>query len=54
MVLLKTIAVKRRLIEAAHDVTEEKENVFYFPAYELVNDILRDYRFYKKDLVHPK
>ncbi len=44
---------KARLIEAAHAVVEEKENVFYFPTYELVNDVLRDYRFYKKDLVHP-
>ena len=44
---------KARLIEAAHLITEEKQNVFYFPAYELVNDVLRDYRFYKNDLVHP-
>lgn len=44
---------KSRLIEAAHSIAEEKQHVFYFPAYELVNDILRDYRFYKKDLVHP-
>lgn len=44
---------KSRLIEAAHQVVDEKQNVFYFPAYELVNDVLRDYRFYKKDLVHP-
>ena len=28
-------------------------NVFYFPAYELVLDELRDYRFYAEDLVHP-
>lgn len=27
--------------------------VFYFPAFELVNDDLRDYRFYKEDLAHP-
>ncbi len=27
--------------------------VFYFPAYELLNDELRDYRFYADDLVHP-
>lgn len=27
--------------------------VHYFPAYELVMDDLRDYRFYEKDLVHP-
>lgn len=30
-----------------------KENVFYFPAYEIMIDELRDYRFYKKDLLHP-
>ena len=29
------------------------ENVFYFPAYELVLDELRDYRFYAEDMVHP-
>ena len=28
-------------------------NVFYFPAYELVLDELRDYRFYAEDMVHP-
>ncbi len=44
---------KARLLEAAHLISDEKENVFYFPAYELVNDVLRDYRFYKADLVHP-
>ena len=27
--------------------------VRYFPAYEIVNDELRDYRFYADDLVHP-
>lgn len=25
----------------------------YFPSYELVNDVLRDYRFFKQDMVHP-
>ena len=29
------------------------ECVFYFPAYELLMDELRDYRFYADDLVHP-
>lgn len=28
-------------------------NSQYFPAYELVNDDLRDYRFYKEDMAHP-
>ena len=26
---------------------------FYFPAYEIVNDELRDYRFYTPDMLHP-
>ena len=25
----------------------------YFPAYEIVNDELRDYRFYETDMLHP-
>jgi hypothetical protein len=44
---------KARLLEAVHQLTETHENVFYFPAYELVMDVLRDYRFYVTDLVHP-
>ena len=27
--------------------------VSYFPAYELMNDELRDYRFYEEDMLHP-
>lgn len=43
---------KARLIEAIHSIIEATDNCFYFPSYELVTDILRDYRFYKNDLVH--
>ena len=28
-------------------------NVTYFPAYEIINDELRDYRFYAEDMLHP-
>jgi len=28
-------------------------NMYYFPAYELVIDVLRDYRFYDVDMAHP-
>jgi hypothetical protein len=42
---------KAALMQAVHSVTSE--NVFYFPAYELVIDDLRDYRFYAEDMVHP-
>jgi hypothetical protein len=44
---------KARLIEAVHSLKEHSNNVFYFPAYELVIDVLRDYRFYNEDHVHP-
>lgn len=42
---------KARLIDAVHQM--ESKTVFYFPSYELIIDDLRDYRFYKEDLVHP-
>ncbi|MDI1322787.1 MAG: GSCFA domain-containing protein [Algoriphagus sp.] len=35
------------------DLENEFENVSYFPAYEIMMDELRDYRFYKSDLIHP-
>ena len=44
---------KARLIEAVHSMVQKFDRVNYFPAYELVIDVLRDYRFYDVDLVHP-
>ena len=44
---------KARLIEAVHELVQQNDNLYYFPAYELVIDDLRDYRFYNSDLVHP-
>ncbi|HLU86106.1 MAG TPA: GSCFA domain-containing protein [Taishania sp.] len=43
---------KARLIEAVSQLSYEF-NAQYFPSYELIIDVLRDYRFYKADLVHP-
>ncbi len=43
---------KAALIQAVHALTNDS-NVFYFPAYELVIDDLRDYRFFAEDLAHP-
>ena len=34
-------------------VKQNDSDCYYFPAYEIVIDELRDYRFYKQDLVHP-
>ena len=44
---------KARLIESVHYIDAKFESANYFPAYELVIDVLRDYRFYDIDLVHP-
>jgi hypothetical protein len=44
---------KARLIEAVHHLVNASGAIGYFPAYELVIDVLRDYRFYDADLVHP-
>ena len=41
------------LLAADKGIKEEGERVYYFPAYEIVNDELRDYRFYKADMLHP-
>lgn len=44
---------KARLIEAVHHLVNKFDGLYYFPAYELVIDVLRDYRFYDIDLAHP-
>ena len=44
---------KATLIQAVHQLTEKSNNCFYFPAYELIIDDLRDYRFFAEDMVHP-
>jgi hypothetical protein len=44
---------KARLLEAVHHVVNKFERLYYFPAYELVVDVLRDYRFYDVDMAHP-
>jgi len=44
---------KSKLISNLAEVSALYENVEYFPAYEFMMDDLRDYRFYKRDLIHP-
>ena len=44
---------KSKLITAIHEILPQFENCHYLPAYEIVMDDLRDYRFYKEDLIHP-
>ena len=38
---------------ACHHIAAGNNNISYFPAYEIMIDDLRDYRFYKEDMIHP-
>ncbi|MBP5259533.1 MAG: GSCFA domain-containing protein [Paludibacteraceae bacterium] len=65
--LILTVSPVRHLRDGLHDNNLSKSTLLlaveafchrhpeadYFPAYELLNDDLRDYRFYADDLVHP-
>ena len=44
---------KAALLLAVNEVCKIFGNAHYFPAYEILLDELRDYRFYKEDMVHP-
>lgn len=44
---------KSALFIAVKSLISENSNAFYFPAYEIMNDELRDYRFYASDMLHP-
>ena len=47
---------KARLLTAIHEVVgggANRGDVHYFPVYEIMMDELRDYRFYKPDMIHP-
>jgi hypothetical protein len=47
-------AVSKSVLRVAcHYLSELLPNVSYFPAYELLTDDLRDYRFYAADMLHP-
>jgi lysophospholipase L1-like esterase len=44
---------KSYLLTAMHHVVDSRNQIYYFPSYEIMMDELRDYRFYKTDMVHP-
>ena len=44
---------KATLLLAIEKIIHLQSSVCYFPAYEIVNDELRDYRFYAEDMLHP-
>lgn len=44
---------KARLLEAMHQLADYHQAIQYVPVYEWITDVLRDYRFFQEDLVHP-
>ena len=44
---------KATLLLAIEELSLDLDFVHYFPAYEIMMDDLRDYRFYKSDMLHP-
>lgn len=44
---------KSHLVAAIHQVVEPRNQLYYFPSYEIMMDELRDYRFYSSDMIHP-
>lgn len=51
--LIENQQSKSLCLLALNETLENRRNAHYFPAYELLLDDLRDYRFYNKDMVHP-
>lgn len=46
-------AVSKSILRLAAYELQQYDNVHYFPGYEIMLDDLRDYRFYKSDMIHP-
>lgn len=44
---------KSHLLSAIHQIIDKRNQLYYFPSYEIMMDDLRDYRFYNNDMVHP-
>lgn len=65
--IIFTVSPIRHLRDGAHDnqvsksilhiaidqLMQHNEGLIYFPAYEVMNDDLRDYRFYASEMTHP-
>lgn len=51
--IVQNTASKARLLSAVASFAEEHPDVLYFPAFEIVNEELRDHRYFAEDLAHP-
>lgn len=51
---IENMRSKSHLISGIHQLLDcDLNNTYYFPSYEIMMDELRDYRFYKEDMLHP-
>lgn len=50
--MVENMHSKARLLAAIHNIIDQY-NVYYFPSFEIMMDDLRDYRFYKENMLHP-
>lgn len=46
-------SLSKSILRVAANELADGSRVFYYPAFEIMNDDLRDYRFYGSDLIHP-
>lgn len=51
--LMENSLSKSELFRLVSMLKKELDSIHYFPAFELVNDVLRDYRYFESDGVHP-
>lgn len=51
--IIENARSKAHLISGLHEVADTAKVLHYFPSFEIMMDELRDYRFYKQDMLHP-
>ena len=51
--LIENSRSKAHLIAGVQEIVSPDKFNYYFPSYEIMMDELRDYRYYKEDLIHP-
>ena len=51
--LIENSRSKAHLIAGVQEIVSPEKFNYYFPSYEIMMDELRDYRYYKEDLIHP-
>ena len=53
MLAIDSLVKAQTSTPGGHSATVDAQRITYFPSFEIINDELRDYRFYKPDMLHP-